>query len=257
MRFVIIAAPRTGSTHLTSLLNEQKDIACHGEIFHPKKVFVRWPREQKSQDIMEKLMQLRERSAQEFLDYICANSGAYRHVGFKIFSGHNDRFLETLISDDSIRKIVLWRSNLLASYSSSLIARGTFGRKPSKPPEPRQVRFDAARFVAYGERHCAFYRSMFERLNAANQVFFTVHYEQINDPWLFASLVSFIGGNPENLVARSRREKLNTSAILSRFTNPADVTEFLRIHDLNGWEYESPISLDPFQIQKGDQGTGD
>jgi hypothetical protein len=246
MRFVIIASPRTGSTHLTSLLNEQEGIACHGEIFHPKKVFVRWPKKQKSAEVMAELMIVRERNPQEFLEYVCANSGECRHIGFKIFAGHNDAFLEMLIADDTIKKIVLYRSNLLASYSSTLT------RKRSELAKSPRVKFDSAKFTAYGERRCAFYRRIFERLNAARQVFFVAHYEQINDPWFFASLVSFIGGDPERLVARSRRAKLNTSDILSRFSNSTEAADFLRSHDLIGWQHESPVSLDPFGIYKGD-----
>jgi len=249
MRFVIIASPRTGSTHLTSLLNEQDGIACHGEIFHPKKVFVRWPRPDKAPEAMAKLMKLREQDPRRFLDHISANSGNCQHVGFKIFAGHNDAFLETLIADNAVRKIVLWRSNLLASYSSSLIR----GQKGAESSEPAQVRFDAAKFIAYGERHCAFYRRVFERLTTARQVFFIVNYEQINDPWLLASLVTFVGGDPAKLIARSRRDKLNTSAILSRFSNAGEVAEFLRNKGLTGWEHESPVSLDPFRLH----GAGD
>jgi hypothetical protein len=242
MRFVIIASPRTGSTHLTSLLNEQEGIACHGEIFHPKKVFVRWPKKHKSSVAMAELMKLRERNPQELLDFISANSRECRYVGFKMFAGHNDTFLETLIGDNGVKKIVLWRSNLLASYSSSLIR----AKKTTAASEPVHVRFNAERFLAYGERHCAFYRKVLERLNAARQLFFIVNYVQINDPWLLASLVNFVGGDPANLIARSRREKLNSSAILSRFSNSAEVAEFLRSHGLTGWEYESAVSLDPF-----------
>jgi hypothetical protein len=253
MRFVIIASPRTGSTHLTSLLNEQDGIACHGEIFHPKKIFVRWPKKQKSPEAMAKLMSLRDSNPREFLDYICANSGECRHIGFKIFSGHNDVFLDSIVADDAIKKVVLFRANLLASYSSSLIARGTSrGHERIEGSNPTRVTFEAARFMAYGERHCAFYRSVFERLNAAKQFFSTVQYEQINDPWLLANLVSFIGGDPEKLIARSRRQKLNTSDILSRFSNPVEVRDFLGAHGLAGWQHESPVSLSPFGPHKAD-----
>lgn len=249
MRFVIIASPRTGSTHLTSLLNEQDDIACHGEIFHPKKVFVRWPKQEKAPEAMATLMKLREQDPQRFLDHISANSGDSTNIGFKIFAGHNDAFLETLIADNAVRKIVLWRSNLLASYSSSLIR----GQKRAGPPEPVRVRFDPAKFIAYGERHCAFYRKVFERLTTARQVFFIVNYEQINDPWLLASLVTFVGGDPTRLIARSRRDKINTPAILSRFSNADEVAEFLRDRGLTGWEHESPVSLDPFGLHGAEE----
>ena len=249
MRFVIIASPRTGSTHLTSLLNEQDGITCHGEIFHPKKVFVRWPRTRKSPGVMSELMKLRERNPMDFLDHINAESGEDPHVGFKIFAGHNDAFLETLIADNSVRKIVLYRSNLLASYSSSLIR----GQTQSTESEPALVTFNAARFLTWAERQCAFYRTVFEALNAERQTFFVLNYEQINDPWILSSLVTFIGGDPSKLVTRSRREKLNSSAILERFSNPAEVAEFLHNRGLSGWGYESPVSLDPFGLHDGDR----
>lgn len=43
MRFVIIASPRTGSSHLTTQLARAAEIWCHDEVFHKDGVFVRWP----------------------------------------------------------------------------------------------------------------------------------------------------------------------------------------------------------------------
>jgi len=247
MHFVIIASPRTGSTHLTSLLNEQEGIACHGEIFHPKKVFVRWPGKHKTRHAMAALMKLREQDPQGFLDYISGNSGNCRLVGFKIFAGHNDAILDALIADNAVKKIVLWRPNLLASYSSSLIR----GHNRTEPSESAQVRFDAERFAAYVERHGAFYRHVCDRLNAARQHFFVITYEQINDRWLLASLLNFIGGDSANLIVRSRKEKLNTAAIISRFSNSVEVVEFLRSRGLASWQYETQFSFDPFELHPG------
>jgi LPS sulfotransferase NodH len=38
-RFVILAAPRTGSNWLCSLLNSHPDVLCHHELFNPSGVF--------------------------------------------------------------------------------------------------------------------------------------------------------------------------------------------------------------------------
>jgi len=249
-RFVIIGWPRTGSTHLTSLLNEQAGIACHGEIFHPKNVFARWPNEQTPPQNTAELMALRDRDPHGFLDHVCALSLPSRQVGFKMFPGHNDDLLEELIADDSIRKVVLYRGNLLASYSSTLIKRETpAGTRRARSAPPPLVEFNAQRFVVYTKRHSAFYTDVITKLNNAGQSFFMVHYEQINDPWLLASLVTFIGGDIREIVTTGGKRKLNSSAILSRFVNEGEAAEFLSGHNLTGWQHETQASLDPFGYQ--------
>ena len=37
-KFVIIAAPRSGSTHLVNVLCRHPEVACHGEVFAKKRV---------------------------------------------------------------------------------------------------------------------------------------------------------------------------------------------------------------------------
>jgi len=247
MRFVIIASPRTGSSHLTKLLDQQSDIVCNGEIFHPKKVYVHWEKADKPRDVLEQLAELRGRDPRAFLDRVYAQNYGCAHVGFKIFSGHNDDIFDELVKDRAIRKIVLLRRNILASYSSSLIAQKTGKHSVRTPPtEQPVVEFNPKRFVAYATRYTSFYRSVFERLNEARQEFYVVHYEQINDLWFFSSLIAFIGADPANVVRTRGAIKLNSSAILSRFSNPEVAEEFLREHGLMSWLYESPVSLDPF-----------
>ncbi|HEY3776693.1 MAG TPA: hypothetical protein VGL35_01400 [Rhizomicrobium sp.] len=244
MNFVVIATPRTGSTHLTNLLHLHDDVLCHGEIFHPKRVFVRWPKERKTPDAMAQLLEIRRRDPHAFLQTILAQNGGYVHVGFKIFAGHNDDILEDLIRNPSIRKIVLWRQNMLASYSSSLIAHQT-GRGDARPTEFHQpkIEFRAKNFLTYCERVSGFYRSVFERLASARQFSFVVYYEQINDPWLFSNVLSFIGANATGAKTEGRRTKQNSSAMLSRFSNPEKVSEFLQQHEMMGWLHESAVSL--------------
>lgn len=247
MRFVIVASPRTGSSHLTKLLGQQDDILCNGEIFHRKKVYVHWPKADKPGEILAELAELRARDPRAFLDRIYARDYGRAHVGFKIFSGHSDDILEQLIRDTTVRKIVLFRRNILASYSSSLIAQKT-GKHSlrSLPTDQPVVKFNPKRFTAYVERYTGFYRSVFDRLNATRQDFYALHYEQINDPWFFSNLIVFIGGDPGRVLPTKGAIKLNASAMLSRFSNPEAVEAFLREHALMSWLYESPVSLDPF-----------
>jgi len=250
MNFMIIASPRTGSTHLATLLDLQEDIRCNGEIFHPNNILVRWPKFHKTPEVMARLAEMRKRDPKSFLDEVLARSYGCAHVGFKIFSGHCDEMLDNLIADSSIKKVVLFRRNLLAVHSSSLIAH-KIGERALRAPRTVQpvVTFEPGPFMAFCERTMKYYRGVFDRLIAARQIFHTMHYEQINDPWFFASLVGFIGGALAAAEPKGRRIKQNSSYILSRFSNPDDAEAFLREHGLMGWCHESEISLNPFPAE--------
>jgi hypothetical protein len=242
MNFVVIAWPRTGSTRLTSLLNAQDNIACQGEIFHPKTIFLRWDKKDMSAEIMAELMELRQRDPTEFLDRIFAQNYGAAHVGFKLFDGQNDEVLWNLIDNGSVRKIVLLRSNFLAAYSSILQKRRRSQRQHAK------VKFNPDRFLSYCDKKTKFCQTVFDRLNGNRQFFCVVHYEQINDPWFFARLVAFIGGDPSTLkmeTSEATQRKPNASHIVSRFSNASSVEDFLSAHGLNHWRFESVISLNP------------
>src|SRR5205085_2821835 len=148
VNFVIIALSRTGSTHLTNLLNLQDDISCQGEIFHPKKIFLRWPKKDKSTETIAHLTELRQQEPAKFLDRILSQTYGSTHVGFKIFPGHNDDILWHLVESRSIRKIVLLRSNFLASYSSRLIRHQTRGSETA-PTDAPTIYFSLEEFLRY------------------------------------------------------------------------------------------------------------
>ena len=192
-----------------------------------------------------------------FLAKIYERSYGCSSVGFKIFPGHNDVILDSLLADDSVRKVVLFRRNVLAVYSSLMILRQTktFNQKSGDPvaEERPLIHFTARRFKRHCDEYLAHYRNIFERLNANRQRFHLINYDQINDPWHFASLVSFIGEELPPVQPKARLLKQNTSDILSRFSNPDAVSEFLAQHNLMDWQFESPTSLDPFgELAKAD-----
>jgi LPS sulfotransferase NodH len=171
-------------------------------------------------------------------------------VGFKIFPGHNDAILDFLLADDSVAKVVLFRRNVLSVYSSLVIATQTRTHKQkigdSIAEERPRVHFTAKRFKRHCDKYLGHYRSVFERLNAYGQRFHLINYDQINDPWHFASLVTFLGEEVPLVQPRAKLIKQNPSDIVSRFANPEEVLEFLIQHSLLSWQYEAPTSLDPF-----------
>jgi hypothetical protein len=233
-----------------SLLNLQKDILCNGEIFLARqgKVQVRWGSEDKDGVVIAELSNLRRRDPEAFLKRVFARNYGCGSVGFKIFAGQNDAMLDSLILDESVRKVVLMRRNVLAVYSSALIARetGTRTSRDSVLDARPQVGFREGGFSRYCERYLSYYRKVFSALNDTGQPFHLINYDQVNDPWHFASLVNFIGAKLTDANPKAQLVKLNSSDIVSRFSNPDTVEAFLQRHRLNGWQYEIETSLDPF-----------
>ncbi len=245
MRFVIVASPRTGSSLLVQLLHAHADIFCNGEIFN-QKIAVKWPREEKTPEVMRDLEELRRRDPVAFMDYVASRSYGRPHSGFKIFETHNDVALEHVLSSAGIRKIVLLRKNLLAAYSSTLIAKET-GNFHSLGPRMLQekVRFVGSDFRDFCAAHTGFYQRVLSTLGEKQQPFCVIDYEQLNDRWLLAGVVSFIGAKPMSGRPSTQLVRQNSSAILDRFSNPERVEMFLEKHDLRSWRFESAVSLAP------------
>jgi hypothetical protein len=248
MNFVIICSQRTGSTLLTQLLDQRDDILCNGAIFEarPGRLPVRWAKDAAS---VEELGHLRDNQPEAFLRRVFAENRDGQHVGFKICSGHNDAMLDKLVLDKSIGKIVLMRQNVLAVYSSAMIARGSGERRATATTATAEdrpvVEFNAKKFMRFWERYSGYYRGIFGTLNDTRQNFHMIHYTEINDPLYFGRLLNFIGADPSRTASEVKNKKQNSPDILSRFSNREETMTFLNQRDLQGWCFESETTLDP------------
>ena len=265
MRFVIIASARTGSSHLTDKLREHPDILCHGEVFHPHEVWVYRPKGKIGNEVRAELRELRGTDPEALLERVYSENYGRTSVGFKIFRGHCDPIMDKLVNDASVRKVVLYRRNVLANFSSALAAKdsGKWGtrKSPEKQPDLR-VHFRPQHFMRFHQRYVNFYKGIIETLNKNREVFHVMDYEDINNPYLFAALVNYLGGDPEQCQERTRKplKKQGRTDILSRFSNPDDVRTFLEKQKLLHWMYEAdpdiwslhPIEKSPAEAQLSD-----
>jgi hypothetical protein len=112
--FVIIANPFTGAKHFSDLLNAHQDISCHHEVFHRDTVYL-------LNGAHDDLINKRNENPIGFLKQLY-NSCTTKACGFKIFMNQNEYVLDNVLRDKSIKKIVLYRPNLLATHWSSKIA---------------------------------------------------------------------------------------------------------------------------------------
>lgn len=245
-RFVIFGSPRTGSSHLTALLNSHKDILLNGAIFHHNKVWVHWKNDGLTPEIANELLRLRKNDPDAFLERVLQTNSGHAAVGFKMFSHHDRGMLHKIASDTSIKKIVLHRKNVLANYSSRLIARET-GKYSVKVGENRPKRplvpFDPDHFIKFHNTYIRFYRDIAEGLAETRQTFHLICYDEINDMRLLANLINFLGLDPADAALNSRADKQNPSDMRSRFSNPEDLERFCRERGLEHWLQEGEASL--------------
>lgn len=258
MRFVVIAAARTGSTHLVTQLNREPDIWCHDEVFHPSRVFLRWPGNPPAsvrEDLEAELLALRESDPDRFLARVHGLGFDRRNVGMRIFERHDPAMLARMIADPEIAKIVLLRANVLANYASRLEARddGAWGvvdqeQRAAAPP----VRFGRKAFITHHDRYLGFFARTLERLNASGQPYRLIRYDELNNPTLLAGLAQFLGARSAPRPPPVTRHVRGHSDILSRFSNPAAAKHFLKSIGHPEWAHEGEVSFAPLAAPSPD-----
>ena len=123
VRFLILAAPRTGSNLLCGLLNSHPSILCHHGLFNPDGVHYALDHRDGRLDFGSR--EKRDLDPAIFLDRVWRNTLGSEAVGFKFNHGESDWALQLLIRDPLVRKIVLTRGNRVRAYVSALEAAAT------------------------------------------------------------------------------------------------------------------------------------
>jgi hypothetical protein len=199
----------------------------------------------------KELEALRADDPHAFLERLFALNNGREHVGFKIFGNHNPKMLRSMLKDDSIRKVVLFRSNVLARYASAMAAKQTetWGANPDRPP----VAFDADRFVKHAETYLAFFDRTLEFLNRKKQSYFFIRSDELNNEARLVQLLNFLGAEPVLPEGESAVERIRGSAdIASRFSNPDEVLRYLRDNGLMHWAYDGDLHFALPQNGDGD-----
>lgn len=122
-RFVILAAPRSGSNLLCTMLHSHPDVLCHHEVFNPDGVYVAVPL--RNSEFSLGSIQQRDDNPAEFLTALWGQHLGCSHVGFKMTHRQHPGVFKQVCADPDIHKIVLTRRNQIAVYVSRLIAEQT------------------------------------------------------------------------------------------------------------------------------------
>jgi LPS sulfotransferase NodH len=238
VRFVILAAPRTGSNWLCTLLDSHPEILCHHEIFNPDGIHCALSQRGGRLDLGT--VQDRERDPMGVLQRVWEEGLGFAAVGFKMTRGQDARVLEHVLADPGVRKIILKRRNRIRTFVSERIAETT-GEWESYPDryEDRDLGKGRVRVrveVTDLDRHRAlneqYYDGICRSLAASGQPFLELRYERLGFDQERRRVLGFLGvsSDPTGLKAGTRKQ--NAAALPELIANFDELRARLRGSDL-------------------------
>ena len=219
-RFLVVAAPRSGSTSFRRALNQNPEIFCHGEIIAENKIigFFKAP---------ENIEALRKKDPLEFYrrtmlpGFSCTG---FKVLNYQVFLQKNAGLISHLVRDKSLKIIHLWRNDLGARYISAIKKT----RESSPPDRPLTITREQLIDDIEGQR---FLRAM--ALSAfRNHPSIEVSFEVlIGNPSLELRRVQdFLGTSVQNIELEAQEPSTNTQQIIA---NEAEIKEMYLQLDLN------------------------
>lgn len=195
-RFVILAAPRTGSNLLCSLLDSHPDILCHHELFNHDGIFPSRAMRGHDDTFFGTVAE-RDADPDRFLTRVwqAAEEDGVSCVGWKWTRGENETALQRMLHDANVRKIVLYRRNRVKTFVSERIAQVTQqwevydSQELIAAPRVRVDAQDLQRHIHINER---FYAELEASLQATHQPVFSVLYESLFDIEVQQQLLQFL-----------------------------------------------------------------
>jgi LPS sulfotransferase NodH len=211
VRFVVVAARRTGSNLLCTLLDSHPAILCHHELFNPRGILCAISLRQGAFTLGS--MDERDADPVAFVDRIWRQPQGHRCVGFKLTCGQAEPVLAHVLAERKVRKIVLRRRNRVKAYVSERIAERldqweVYDERQLDRLRPR-VEVDAERLRRHVAEVERFYRGVESRLEATGQGCLRIDYEDLGSPGERARLLRFLGAEPEDACLEARSVKQN------------------------------------------------
>ncbi|MDU8942396.1 nodulation protein NodH [Ovoidimarina sediminis] len=228
--FVILADMRTGSNALEERLNDYAGLTSHGELFNPG--FIGKPGTEALFGLT-----LKERDADPLRLIEAVQKATKGLAGFRLFSDHDPRMLDHVLSDRKTAKIILTRDPL-DSYVSLKIARATnqWWLGDLKRAKSEKARFVPDEFEAYLAGRAAHLGRIRHRLKSTGQVPFEIRYEELGDADVIAGLARFLGAKDLAEETTQKGRVQNPVPLSEKVVNPAEMKAAL--------EARAPVDLD-------------
>ena len=242
--FVILGLQRSGTTFFRRALDDHPDIACHGELFRPGRVSTLGP------PVPKGAMPDKTGRDADPVGYMDRLLSFYDQgfVGFKLLLAHSPPVLRE-VCERRYRLIALKRENALAKYSSLAIflaMKGSgdrFTRPANLGPEAVKATFEAAGFERFQATEAARW-SVFDAIRArCDPPLLDLDYAEISWGDGFDRALDFLGAARRRLDAGIVKQ--NSTDIVSRFSNPDQVRDYLQRNRLEHWGLEGPRTAMP------------
>lgn len=224
-RFAVISLARSKTQLFAAYLNNHPNVVAHGEIFKKKDFHFTKPVTWKSLGLGDSRLELikkREEDPLRFLEkmYATPSGEGVKCIGFKIFPGQNNRLMEFLLKDKSIKKIVLIR-NFLYSFLSLQAAMQTDKWTHTGQDKPTQIAIDYRhqKFMNYYHDAKAFYQTMLEHLSAGQHPYYIINAEQLEDKQEINRVFRFLGMPSYQGEFRTALVKQNPTKLRKRVKN--------------------------------------
>ena len=184
----------------------------------------------------------RDRNPERFLRmFFEKNKNEADLVGFKLMLVQNEEAKRICAGDPELKKIVLRRENLLATFSSGQImkkARQSFmNREDIRRSGAIKADFNSRHFETYRKKVYKLYDDLGKMKCAGDKNWLNLEYKDLNDTQTHQVLCNFLDVKIIEQL-RSSSKKVNTSNILDRFANPDTVWKHLKKIDQKEWAEE-------------------
>lgn len=239
-RFVILAAPRTGSNMLCTIVGAHPDVLCHHELFNPRGIFTAL--EYRDLDLGWGTMAERDRAPADFLEKVFATRLGHEIIGLKSTLYQNRRALDVLIADPTVQKIVLRRRNRVRTFISTRIAEKldqweVYDRSTLVKERPR-VHVAVDDLLRHVDEMEAYYVDICGRISASGQVPLETSYEHLGHAEEQARVLAFLGARPVSLPIAPRSVRQNDRGLRELVANLDELTRALAGHPLEAELHE-------------------
>ncbi|MEO1290167.1 MAG: hypothetical protein AAFV93_20640 [Chloroflexota bacterium] len=223
--YMILCNARTGSNYLASVLDQHPQIDGHNELFHEGKIFTKDGMIDDADSIAQ-----RDANPIAYLHHMLAQSDT-PVAGFKHLLFYNQPLIDDVMTSD-LHLILLERRNILAQYSSLMIAHKTaewtlyHGMKPVEPPK---LAWDEDAFEAHRQDYETAYAILHQQIKARTAPTHHVYYTDLFKPETIERIHAFLGVASIPITADDKTpRKQNSTNILHRFTQPETVRAYLQ-----------------------------
>jgi len=229
-RFVVLAAPRTGSNLLCTLLDSHPDILCHHELFNPKGIHYAVRLRDGTFSLGTK--EERDEDPLSLLSRVWGTSLGHALVGFKLNWSQNERVFDAVLADIGIKKLMTVRRNRVKTFVSELVAQTTghwesyVGRSPRG--ETTRVHVDVNALLEQIRRNDEYYAWLHEKLRAAGQEYLEIIYEDLESDDARRRILEFLGVSPDVHLLRASTFKRNPPDLRAIVTNYEELASALR-----------------------------